>query len=717
MTNKQKSIPKIKQILIFGLFFIAAVFISLLMPREGSFKYEYYRGKPWKYENLTAPFDFGIYKTETELGAERDSILKEFPFYFKYSDNSLEEPLKLFFENFDTEWGLYTIREYKISNVEAYENNRRYIALRELQGVVRDSLSVWLTQVYETGIISFPEDNKYTISPETRISLLKGNISQETTANKYYSNKEAYQYITNKINILLDHNTSRHAHRYKSFFSRFDINQHLNANVIFDQETTEKEMAVGFNNISLTKEKIQQGELIIAKGEIVTQQKFQVLESLKRDFSRQKGNVGNVLTLTGRFILVLIILSIIYFFLYSFRREVLHNLLKTTFILFIQVVILLVASLTTRFGNVNMYIVPFTILPIILRTFYDERLAFFIHVMTIILAGFMATNSYEFVFLNIVAGIVAILTLTNLYRRSRFFLAAFVVFITYSVTYFGILVVQEGSFTSFEPRNLLNFLANGLLLLMTFLLIYIFEKIFGFLSDTTLMELSDTNQPLLRSLAENAPGTFQHSMQVASLAEEAAIKVGGNPLLIRTGALYHDIGKSLKPEFFTENQDKEFNPHNQLESKSSAKVIIDHISKGVELARKNKLPEPIIDFIRTHQGTATVHYFYRMFIKDNPGKLDERNQFQYPGPRPQTKEQAILMMADSIEAASRSLKNYSEESIDELVESIINVQMGESQFDEAEISFKEIKMVKQVFKDRLKNIYHARIAYPKAKES
>jgi putative nucleotidyltransferase with HDIG domain len=377
------------------------------------------------------------------------------------------------------------------------------------------------------------------------------------------------------------------------------------------------------------------------------------------------------------------------------------------------VLMVFIASITARFDEISFYIIPFTILPILLRTFYDERIAVFIHVITILVIGFIAPNSYEFVFLTITAGIVAIFSLTNLYRRSRFFLSAFLVVITYCIAYFGISVVQEGSFSQIEWKNFGYFGINGVLILISFQLIYVFEKTFGFLSDTTLMELSDTNQPLLRSLAEIAPGTFQHSLQVANLSEEAIYRIGGNPLLIRTGALYHDIGKMYNPVYFIENQTKGINPHDNLEFEESARIIIGHVSEGVELAKKNKLPKAIIDFIRTHHGTSTVQYFYRSYIKKYPEKDVDLTEFSYPGPKPISKEMAVFMMADSVEAASRSMQEYSQESISALVEKIITIQLNGGQFEEATITFRDIKKVKEVFNIRLRNIYHARISYPK----
>jgi putative nucleotidyltransferase with HDIG domain len=378
-----------------------------------------------------------------------------------------------------------------------------------------------------------------------------------------------------------------------------------------------------------------------------------------------------------------------------------------------MVMMVVIASIASSIDQRYFYVVPFAILPIIIRTFFDERVALFIHLITILLAGFMAINSYDFVFLNIIAGLVAIYSLTNLYHRSRFFLAALLVVIAYSLTYFGMSVIKEGSFSLIDWSNYSYFAINGVLILLSFLLIYVFEKTFGFISDTTLMELSDTNQQLLRKLAEMAPATFQHSMQVANLSEEAIRHIGGNPLLVRTGALYHDIGKITDASYFTENQSDDHNPHADKDLKESARIIINHVEKGKEMGRKHGLPQAIIDFIVTHHGTSTAKYFLKTFEGQNPNDTIDKSEFQYPGPKPMSKETAVLMMADSVEAASRSLKSYSTETINELVERIIDLQIDDDQFEEADITFRDIKKVKEVFKSRLKNIYHARIAYPK----
>ncbi|MBN1117011.1 MAG: HDIG domain-containing protein [Bacteroidales bacterium] len=705
----------LKHVLTIILFVASLVVIVYLLPRERKFDLEYSIGSPWKYENLVANFNFSVYKPEAELQAERDSLINNLPLYFYFNGDIFEKNLKSFKENFDKQWVVYSLREFKIDDEKTYYESGRYVSLINLQNKYRDFISSTLEQAYVTGIVREPTASETGIQKIKKVKILRNNIAEaeETSFNSIPTAKSAYLTIGGLILDKIEEDNSRNIQRYSAFFSELDIDKYLVENVIYNAEKTDLERIESEKKISLTKGKIQEGELIIAKGVIVTHETFQILESYKRDYSEQFGQVNSFLAWAGRIILVLIALSVIYLFMFNFRREILNSIVKTSFILFMMVAMLLLARTAYNIENISYYIVPFAILPIIIRTFYDERVALFIHVITILLAGFFADSRFEFVFINIFAGMVAIFSLTNLYHRSRFFLAALFVVMAYSFTYFGLSIIQDGSFTFISWLNFRDFALNGVLILISFLLIYLFEKIFGFLSDTTLMELSDTNQPLLRKLAENAPATFQHSLQVANLAEEAIRHIGGNPMLVRTGALYHDIGKMVDASYFTENQAGGPNPHANKDLKESARIIIDHVIKGMELAKKYNLPEPIANFIVTHHGTSTAKYFYRTYQNENPGKIINAQDFQYPGPKPMTKENAVLMMADSVEAASRSLEKYSLETISELVERIINSQIDEGQFEEADITFRDIKRVKEIFKARLNTIYHARIAYPK----
>ncbi|HPX05720.1 MAG TPA: HDIG domain-containing protein, partial [Tenuifilaceae bacterium] len=440
------------------------------------------------------------------------------------------------------------------------------------------------------------------------------------------------------------------------------------------------------------------------------------LESLRKEYESKLGATDTQLVFWGQALLVGILFLVLYLFLLNFRTEVILDDRKTLFILLLITFMVVVSSLVLKNNLISIYVIPFAIIPIFVRAFYDSRLALFILLVTTFLVGFFVPNSFEFVFLNFIAGIVAIISLTNLYRRGKLFLSVSLVLLSYWVVYIGIVTIQEGTPLALNWLTLVWFVGNALLLLASYQLVFVFEKLFGFLSDATLMELSDTNQDLLRKLAEVAPGTFQHSLQVANLAEAAVYKIGGNPLLVRAGALYHDIGKMTNPFYFIENQSPDFNPHQNLDFEESASIIIKHVTEGVQMARKYRLPQQLIDFIRTHHGTTKVKYFYRLYKEKFPELTIDAEKFTYPGPRPFSRETAVLMMADSVEAASRSLKRITYQNIDDLVEGIINHQQIEEQFNDANITFKDITTIKTVFKKKLLNIYHARIEYPEEKK-
>ncbi len=713
----------LKQVVTLILFLISILLVVYMLPRERKFDLDYSIGSPWKYENLTAKFSFSIYKTDAELQAEKDSLLTKIQPYFTMEPFVMGESLNAFKEDFNSRWVTFSINEFNINNEDsAYFKKSRYLPLRNLQEDYFKSIFSLIESVYIKGIVLDPLPSEYNMQDVSDIKLLKGNVAKDKSYASMYTIKSAYQYIRTEIDNKLKEEKNHQLKRYSEFFNQLDINTYLSENVIFNAEKTRMETGESEKSISLTKGIIQEGELIIARGVIVTHETFQILESYKRDYSAQFGNVNSWLAWGGRCLLAAFVFFVLYLFFYNFRKEVLQSLPKTIFVLFMMLIMIFIGMMISKWisstktytpDTITYYVVPFAILPIIIRTFYDDRVALFVHLLTILLAAFFADSRFEFVFLNIIAGMVAIFSLTNLYHRSRFFLAALFVFLSYSVTYTAMLVIQDGTLSQLRLVTYGNFALNGVLVMLSFLLIFIFEKTFGFLSDTTLMELSDTNQLLLRKLAESAPATFQHSLQVANLCEEAIRHIGGNPMLMRTGALYHDIGKMIDASYFTENQGGGPNPHSNKDLKESAKIIIDHVHKGKELAKKHNLPDVIVDFILTHHGTSTAKYFYKTYQNQHPDQEVDKSDFQYPGPRPMSKETAVLMMADTVEAASRSLENYTKESISELVERLINAQIDEGQFEDADITFKDIKKVKEVFKTRLNTIYHARISYPK----
>ena len=703
----------IRTILTVFFFILSSVIIVYLLPREGKFMYEYQKGSFWKHDDLTAPFSFPVYKSQAELKQEQDSAVLDFRPIFVYNGDLSDKRIQELGEDFTASWVEYSIATLKVPSRDSYRNDKRFLVNRQLEYEYRIYLISLIRDIYRKGIIDLAPLEVNGHVTFTEIALVKGNVAENVPLTDLYTPKSAYEHITERLNNSIPKNIKLPVHKYDAFFQQFEINNYLSINVTYDEARSKNVRKALINGISQTRGLIQEGQAIISKGEFINEDKFMILESLRQEYERNLGFMARQLVVAGKLLLVLTCFMVLYLFLRNFRKEVLDSHVRITFILLIIVLMILIASTTLKINVISVYLIPFTILPILLRTFFDSKLALFVHMMTILLIGFFVPNGFEFVFLNVVAGMVAIISMTNVYRRSKFVVTSIYVILTYSVIYLGIALVQEGDLSGIELKYFRWFAGNGLLLLVSYPLIYLFEKTFGFISDATLMELSDTNQPLLRKLAELAPGTFQHSLQVANLAEDAVFNIGGNPLLVRAGALYHDIGKMDDAVYFIENQTTNMNPHDNLEFEQSARIIIDHVRKGVELARKNKLPEPVVDFIRTHHGTSTVHYFYRSYISKYPeAEVDVKN-FKYPGPRPISKETAIVMMADSVEAASRSLKTITESTLDRLVDSIINTQMTEEQYNDAQITFKDITTIREVFKRRLRNIYHVRISYPK----
>ena len=685
------------------LFLICVGLIVGILPHETRYRFEYQKGKPWLHETLISPYDFPVYKTDKELQHEKDSILKNSPPYFIQDEEIMVEQLNKFQNNFSDVWdSIYSKDSVGIVKMFSRNENPKELILSWYTSL--------LNKVYSSpGIITLPDSLSKVQNTSTIIYVRKSNLEEEFQLNSFLSQEKAIGYIQKEINSIVISKVENKEFAEK-FFKEFYIPKYIVSNTVYDSETSFTTQQQMISSISLSRGMVQSGEKIITRGEIVTGEKFNVLESLRKEYELSTNNPSLIV---GQTIAVMVGLLMIFLFLINFRRDILQHFLKTLFILSLIVLFIFVARVMIYWNAVSIYLIPFTLLPIIIRSFYDSRLALFIYNVTLLMIGFFVPNSFEFIFLQMMAGMMAIFSLANVRRRGQLFMAAIFIFLTYSVVYLGIAIVQEGTFANIRWKNFAWFGGNGLMILAAYPLIYIFEKLFGFLSDVTLMELSDTNQKLLRSLAEKAPGTFQHSMQVANLAEEVIFKIGGNSLLIRTGALYHDIGKIGLPHFFIENQGQGTNPHYEIELEKSAEIITGHVQYGIEMARKNRLPEPVIDFIKTHHGNTKVQYFYKSFIKKYPNLSIDLQKFTYKGIPPFSKETAVLMMADAVEASARSLKVYTEQSINELVENIIGYQMAEKQFDNAAITLKEIAESKEIFKKKLRNIYHSRIEYPK----
>lgn len=672
------------------IFLFTAVLIILvsLFPREGKFKYEYQKGSPWLHEDLIAPFDFAILKPSDELKKERNKVLSDLHLYFRIDDGIPAARFKALGDLFDSAW---------IKSPE-YRNAGKQLRLK-----YHDITFSLLDNLFSTGIIALTPaiENK---PPNFKITVLHGNVAETVELQSLYTISSADEYVRNRLKKYLGINPG---------FIIPLLENVITQNIFFDATTTNNEHDEALANISTTKSMVQKGESIISRGELVSSEKFQEIQSLKNDYELQLGLSSKYyLILLGQIILIAISLLVFILFMVAFRHDIYAENKNIVLILLLIAIMVFITRMIINIDVSYLYIVPLCLVPIIIRTFYDTRLALFVHIITIIIIGFLVPNSFEFLFLQLITGIITIITIVNLQRRAQFFFTSLMIFLTYSIIYVGMTLIQEGSFSSITKQAFILFGGSALLTLFSYPLIFIFEKIFGLVTSVSLMELADTNGKLLREMAMKAPGTFQHSLQVANLAEAAAQSIGANTLLSRTGALYHDIGKMEMSQYFIENQTTGINPHDELTYEESAKVIIGHVQAGIEKARLFKLPELIIDFIRTHHGTRYTQYFYQMQLRNYPGEDFKDASFQYNGPIPFSKETSILMMADSVEAASRSLKQYDEAGIHTLVETIIDKQVETNQFLNSELTLKDITRIKKILKRQLMNIYHIRLEYP-----
>ena len=691
------------------LFLIALNIIVLILPSERKFRYEFQKNKPWSHDNLIAPFDFPIYKSSDKLKKEIDSINNEFKPYFNYNDQVLKEQIEFINSNYIEYYNQYiqmdSIR--RVSDAEYKKMNKpiRINYDKHLKFIIEK-----LEFIYNKGILdptTIIEDIDRT---EFSIVINRDKSPNTYNYNQVFTQKTAYQYLIKELEI----NIPELEKEIFIFFKKMNLSMFIEPNLIYDKNMTDDLLNSALESISDTKGFVQTGEKIIIKGELVDNQKYLVLFSLKKEYEKSiSDKLSYSLVIGGNVLIILIALLFLVLYIYNYKPKILISTRKSFFILLLITIFVVIASLVIKYNLTNVYIIPFALLPIIIKVFFDERLALFIHLITVFIVGFFAPNGFEFVLLQFISGFAAIFSLSTLSRRGQLYISSAGVFIALSLLYFGIAMTQEADFENIKWIYFLYFGVNALLLLFAYPLIYAFERIFGFISDVTLLELSNTNHPILQKLAKKAPGTFQHSLQVANLAESAASKIKANPLLVRAGALYHDIGKTVSPIFFIENQVSDINPHDKLEFDQSAKIIINHVSEGVKIAKKGKLPQQIIDFIRTHHGVSVVQYFYKSYIKKYPEKSIDTKKFTYSGPRPFSKETALVMMADSIEAAARSIKNIDKQKINDVVEKIIDYQIQEKMFINADITFKEISFVKSLFKKMLINIYHARIEYPK----
>ena len=563
-----------------------------------------------------------------------------------------------------------------------------------------------LKALYEDGIIAGNDLKRMEEDSIIAIRLVDKNVATSRFIDQLYTVKEAYEYLLNADT----------AHYKKKILQQCNLNDYITPNLVYDEEKSEAAQKDLLSNISWANGFVLNGQKIIDRGEIVDEQTYNILESLRKEWEKRSDSVQEKrLTLAGQILYVGIFLFCFMAYLELFRADYYERKGTLTLLFALIVFFPVLSSIMVEQNLSSIYVVPFAMIPIIVRVFLDSRTAFMAHVTIILLCSITLRFPHEFILLQVVAGMVAIYSLRELSQRSQLLRTALVVFISYALLYFAFELIHEDDLTKLNTRMYIYFMINGILLLFAYPLLFLLEKIFGFTSDVTLVELSNINNSLLREMSEVAPGTFQHSLQMANLAAAAANKIGGKSQLVRTGALYHDIGKMVNPAFFTENQSG-VNPHKSLSYEQSAQVIISHITDGLKLAEKHNLPKVIKDFISTHHGRGLTKYFYISYKNEHPDEEVDQEKFRYPGPNPFTKEQAVLMMADSVEAASRSLPEYTEESISTLVDKIIDTQVSEGYFKECPITFKDIATVKALFKEKLKTMYHTRISYPELRK-
>ncbi|GAA3789461.1 HDIG domain-containing protein [Corallibacter vietnamensis] len=665
------------------LLFIGTTFLIVyLFPKSGKFKYNFEKGKPWQSENLYAPFNFAIKKTDAEIATEKKRITDNSTLYFNVDVAVKKQVYKLYDQEFKT---IFDDSLSKLPDNVLYKTGKQI-----------------LNDLYGYGFLN--QDHNF--SKSQKVVLLNNRVEYKKAT---YSNLISQSELTSFIEDDLKNNgLNRYKTQFISLF--FDI---VEPNLTYDKAFTENVLQEELDKISYTRGSVEKETLIISKGEVVEGDKYQKLRSLELEYESQVWTDTNYYLIVFAYtVLVALALLMLLLFLRKYRLDVFENNTKVTFIFFNIFLMVLITTLVVNYNSKYIYVVPICILPLVLKAFFDARLGLFTHVVTVLLLGSIVSNSYEYMFLQIIAGIVTILTVSELYKRANLFISVGQITLIYIIAYFAFFVIHEGSVESLKWETFGLFVLCGLATLFVQPLIYAYEKLFGLVSDVSLLELSDTNSKLLKELSDIAPGTFHHSLNVANLAEAAANEIGANAMLARVGALYHDIGKMKNPTYFTENQPTGISPHDELSSRESASIIIDHVINGIEIAKKNNLPDRVIDFIRTHHGTSVVYYFY---MKEKETSLDsqvDKSVFSYPGPKPFSKETAILMMCDSVEAASKSLREPTSSKIDDFVENIINKQMAEEQFLNANITFKEIQSIKKVLKRKLANIYHLRIEYP-----
>ena len=661
------------------LLLLSVYLIVSMFPKSGKFQYSFENGKPWQSENLYAPFNFAVLKSSNDLEKEIKDIKINTPVYFNQTSSS--------------------------SELDSLTNNRiEYLFQDMVKTPAKDSIINSVKFIAETIYSKGFADSNYDYDNEQKLSIISNNIIID---NLIFSDllmpKDLSTYINN---LVIENDFKINENRIKSIL--FEI---LQPNITYNKSLSENAYNESISKVSNYRGMIDKQTLIISKGEVVDKEKLIILKSLEKEYENENWSTENYnLIILSYSILVSLGLIMILLFFNKYKKELYLNNNKLTFIYFNIILMIGLTTLVVKLNSLYIYVIPICILPLILKAFFDSRTSFFVHTVTILLIGFIVPNNFEYIFLNIIAGIVTILSVSDLYKRANLFIAVTQITGIYILAYFSFFVIHEGGIEFIRLENFALFILCGLGTLFVHPLIYIYEKVFGLVSDVSLLELSDTNSKLLKLLSDKAPGTFNHSLSVANLAEAAANKVGANSLLARVGALYHDIGKMNNPTYFSENQLTGVNSHDELSSKESVQIILNHVIEGIEIARKFNIPERVIDFIRTHHGTSLVYYFYN---KDSKLEIKpDKHEYMYGGPKPFSKETAIVMMCDGVEAASKSLNKPDFTKINEFVNNIISKQINSGQFINANITFKEIEVIKKVLINKLINIFHIRIEYP-----
>lgn len=671
-----------RDILLRSVIVLATVAVIVwLMPRDGRNYFYAEQGKPWKYADFTAPFDFPIYKSEEAIKREKDSLMKEYEPYFNF--------------NKETEGNM--VRKFVTDFADG------------IPGLTDDYISIIanrLHRLYQMGIVSSADYSKYSADTTQTIRLVSGKNATSLPMASFLSTKKAYE------QLFLDPTIEPH----RSLLQKCNLNNYITANITFDKQRSDETLQDLLGSVPLASGVAQKGQKIIDRGEIVDEYAYRTIESFKKENERRNSNATQRrLTLCGETLYVFVILLFFTFYISLFRKDYFEKARNVAMLYSLIVFFVLLTGLMVRNTVAHVYILPYAMVPIFTRVFMDSRTAIVTHLSMILICSVMLQHPLEFIVVEMIAGMAAVYSLRELQYRSQLFKTAIIVTIVGMLMNFAFDLIRMSEFSEFDMSYYNYLMVNGVLLLFAYPSLYLMEKTFGFISDITLIELSNTNNPLLRRMSEVAPGTFQHSIQVSNLASEIANKIGAKAQLVRTGALYHDIGKMVNPIYFTENQSG-VNPHEELSYIESAQIIISHVTEGMKMAERNNLPSIIRDFISTHHGQGKAKYFYVKYKNENPDAEVDELLFTYPGPNPFTREQAILMMADAVEAASRSLPDYTEKSIRELVDRLIDGMVTDGFFRECPITFRDITYAKTVLVEKLKTIYHARVSYPTAKQ-